>query len=78
VAKKRFEYQGLSCPAPLLKLSVALMKHEMAKGDVIEVVADCPFFEDGLKKWCVQTESTLLSLRTQDKTCTATVRVGVA
>ncbi len=76
VGKKVFDYKGLSCPTPLLKMSVALMKHEMAKGEVIEVVADCPFFPEGIREWCEQTSSALLSMKVEEKVCTAAIRVG--
>ena len=75
MTKRAFDHTGLSCPIPLLKLSVSLMRHEIAHGDIIEVTADCPSFSEGVKHWCEQTKSVLLGLRPLGSAQLATIRV---
>jgi len=73
---KTFDYRGLTCPIPLLKMSAALMKKEIGHGEVIDVQADCSYFPEGLKQWCVQTKSTLLTMRNEAGVMRATIKVG--
>jgi tRNA 2-thiouridine synthesizing protein A len=37
----------------------------MAQGDMLEVVGDCPTFEEDVRKWCDRMKKTLLAV-TQD------------
>ena len=63
MATVRLDALGLRCPQPVLK--VAAKMPEMAKGDMLEVVGDCPTFEDDMRKWCDRMKKTLLAI-TQD------------
>ena len=65
--------KGLKCPLPALKmLSESLT---MAKGDILEVVADCTTFEEDVRKWCDQTKRVLLSVRVEGPVKRCSVRI---
>jgi len=57
----RVDAKGLRCPQPVLK--VAARMPELTAGDLIEVEADCPTFEDDVRKWCDRMRKNLLSVR---------------
>ena len=54
---------GLRCPQPILK--VATKVPEMVKGDLLEVIADCPSFPQDIKSWSDKTKRTLLFCRNE-------------
>ena len=73
MATKVLDVKGLKCPQPSLKmLSEA---RTMAKGDIIEVVADCPTFEQDVRKWCDQTKRSLLWIRQEGTVKRCQVRI---
>jgi TusA-related sulfurtransferase len=47
----------------------------MAKGDILEVVADCATFEDDVRKWCTQTKRSLLSVKVEGAAKRISVRI---
>ncbi len=49
---------GLKCPQPILK--VAVKAKELAPGDMLEVLADCPSFPKDIEAWCTRMSKTLL------------------
>ena len=51
---------GLKCPQPVLKLSV--MSAEMKPGEILEVIGDCPTFENDIRVWCQRLKKNLLSV----------------
>ena len=51
---------GLRCPQPILKITSKMP--EISPGDVLEVSADCPTFEDDVRKWCERMKKTLLAI----------------
>jgi tRNA 2-thiouridine synthesizing protein A len=53
--------RGLKCPQPTLKMTVAV--NSMSKGEVLEVLADCPTFEEDIKGWSERTRKTVLWVR---------------
>lgn len=63
MATTRIDALGLRCPQPVLK--VAAKMPEMTKGDMLEVLGDCPTFEEDIRKWCDRMKKTLLAV-TQD------------
>jgi len=63
MANVKFDFRGLKCPVPTLKMTVELIK--LAKGDIMEVSADCPSFEQDLKGFTQRTQTTLLWVRNQ-------------
>lgn len=56
-----FDAKGLKCPQPTLK--VTIMATKMKSGDILEVVADCPTFEEDVRGWCARAKKVLLWIR---------------
>lgn len=54
---------GLRCPQPVLK--IAAKSPDLHVGDVLEVSADCPTFEQDIRQWCDRLKKTLLWIRTE-------------
>lgn len=52
---------GLTCPQPVLKLSV--VSAEMKPGEILEIIGDCPTFEKDVVAWCSRLKKTLLLIR---------------
>lgn len=52
--------KGLKCPQPVLKIAAKMP--EIKKGDLLEVEADCPTFEEDVRKWCERMKKTLLAV----------------
>jgi len=52
---------GLKCIAPTLKLTSMSLK--IAKGDEVEIVADCKSFEKDLRDWCARNRKIVLWIR---------------
>lgn len=65
--------KGLKCPLPSLKMLSE--SRSMAKGDILEVVADCVTFEDDVRKWCTQTKRSLLSVKVEGAAKRISVRI---
>lgn len=58
MALQTLDVLGLKCPQPVLKL--AAMAKDIAPGDTVEVLADCPSFPRDVEAWCTKTKKTLL------------------
>jgi len=71
MAKTDLDYRGMSCPMPMLKLSMATRKG--AAGDVFEVVCDDAAFEPDVKSWCEKTGNELTSFSKSGKDIFATI-----
>ena len=52
---------GLKCPQPILKLSV--VSATMKPGEILEIIGDCPTFENDITGWCQRLRKTLLLVR---------------
>jgi len=63
MATKVIDARGLKCPQPQLKLLSE--SRSMTKGDIVEVVADCPTFEGDVRLWCQRTKKALLWMRNE-------------
>lgn len=61
MATTELDLRGLKCPQPTLKMSIQV--HKLHKGDLLEVIADCPTFEDDLKAWSTRSKKTVLWVR---------------
>jgi tRNA 2-thiouridine synthesizing protein A len=61
MATQELDARGLKCPQPTLKMTVAI--NTMNRGDILEVLADCPSFEEDVKGWVNRTRKTLLWIR---------------
>lgn len=61
MATTQLDARGLKCPQPTLK--VTIMATKMNPGDVLDVMADCPTFEDDVRSWCTRARKVLLWIR---------------
>jgi len=52
---------GLKCPHPIFR--IAIKSAEMKKGDILEVIGDCPTFESDVRLWCKKLNRVVLSVR---------------
>ncbi len=60
MATKRLDVKGLRCPQPIQAIITSM--HETAPGDTLEVTADCPTFEEDVRRWCERSGKTLLAI----------------
>lgn len=72
MATHQIDATGLRCPQPILKITAVLPK--VAPGDVLEVSADCPTFEDDVRKWCDRMKKTLLAINVDGAVSTAQIQ----
>ena len=63
MAEVKLDAKGLRCPQPILKIAAKVP--EMKSGDILLVEADCPTFEDDVRKWCGRMKKTLLAITPQ-------------
>ncbi len=61
MATEKMDCLGLKCPQPLIKVS--MKAPQMKAGDVLEVTADCPTFEQDIRTWCQRSSKVLLSIK---------------
>ena len=61
MAVTTLDARGLKCPQPTLK--VTIMSTKMKSGDILEVSADCPTFEQDIRTWCQRSNKVLLSVK---------------
>jgi tRNA 2-thiouridine synthesizing protein A len=61
MAVTTLDARGLKCPQPTLKITI--MSTKMKSGDVLEVAADCPTFEQDVRDWCARSKKVLLWVR---------------
>jgi tRNA 2-thiouridine synthesizing protein A len=59
--KYKLDASGLRCPEPVLQ--IAAYATEMKEGDILEVIADCPTFEENVRIWCTRIKKELLFIR---------------
>ena len=57
----KLDTRGLKCPEPVLR--IAVKSADMNTGDVLEVIGDCPTFENDVKIWCKRIKKTLLFMQ---------------
>jgi len=60
MAVKELDARGLRCPQPIQQIITFM--HNTQPGDVLQVTADCPSFEDDVRKWSERTGRTLLAI----------------
>ena len=73
MAVKTLDCKGLKCPQPALKMLAEAKS--MAKGDIMEVVADCETFENDVRKWCEQTKRAVLWIKHEGTATRCQVRI---
>ena len=61
MAKKTLDTLGLQCPQPILQ--IAVKSADLQQGDILEVIADCPTFENDVRLWCKRLNKQLLFIR---------------
>jgi tRNA 2-thiouridine synthesizing protein A len=64
MATELLDTRGLRCPQPVLKIAAIYL--DIKKGDVLEVIGDCPTFEKNVRTWCERMGKTLLFCRNED------------
>lgn len=66
---QQLDARGLKCPQPTLKMTVMAVK--MKTGDVLEVTADCPTFDQDVRNWCLRSKKVMLWIKDEGaaKTC---------
>ena len=72
--KKILDVTGLQCPGPIIKIKNKIS--ELEKGDVLEVKATDPGFENDIKVWTRQTGNTLLNIENTDGEILAEIKKG--
>ena len=55
---------GVKCPQPILK--IAVKAPGMKRGDILEVLGDCPTFERDVRIWCQRLGKILLSVQEEE------------
>ncbi len=73
MADKLFDYRGLKCPYPILKLSAQYPT--LKKDEIIEIIADCPTFEKDIRAWCSKLGKTILNIEKHENTMKVTIRI---
>ena len=61
MAVEKIDALGLKCPQPVLRLAVRA--REIKKGDILEILGDCPTFEKDVRKWAQRMNKVILSVK---------------
>jgi len=56
---------GLTYPQPILKLAVKFP--DINPGDILEVLGDCPTFEQDVRTWCERLRKVILAIEDEGK-----------
>ncbi len=56
--------KGWKCPRPTLEMTIKIQ--QLKKGDILEVIADCPTFENDVKSWCQRMKKSLLWIKNEN------------
>jgi TusA-related sulfurtransferase len=59
-ASKTLDCVGLFCPLPIVKTKLEL--ENMKSGDILEILADDPGFEEDIRVWCQMTGNVLTQI----------------
>jgi len=73
LVEKSFDFSGLRCPLPVLKLTS--LYPQLKQGEIIEVVGDCPTFEKDIKAWCAKLGKTILNIEKSGNKIKVTIRI---
>jgi tRNA 2-thiouridine synthesizing protein A len=73
MAVKFLDARGMKHPLPQLKMLDE--SRSMANGDILEVIADSPTFENDVKKWCSTMQKGLLYLKVEGNSKRCQVRI---
>lgn len=72
--KKILDVTGLQCPGPIIKIKNKIS--ELKTGEVLEIKATDPGFENDIKVWTRQTGNTLLNIENTDGEILAEIKKG--
>lgn len=72
MATVELDAKGLRCPQPVIR--IAAKSSTMNAGDILVVKADCPTFEQDVRKWCERMRKTLLAVTRQDDATIAQIQ----
>ena len=72
--KIMLDVSGLQCPGPIIKIKNKIS--ELKEGEVLEVKATDPGFENDIKVWTKQTGNTLLNIENTDGEIQAEIKKG--
>jgi tRNA 2-thiouridine synthesizing protein A len=61
MALESLDTYGLKCPQPVLR--IAAKSREMKNGDILEVLGDCPTFEQDVRNWAQRNKRVVLSVK---------------
>lgn len=64
MATETYDARGLKCPQPTLKMTI--LSSKMQKGDLLEVLADCPTFEQDILSWAGRMKKTILWIKKEN------------
>lgn len=56
---------GLKYPQPILKFAVKFP--DINPGDILEVLGDCPTFEQDVRTWCERLRKVILAIEDEGK-----------
>ena len=73
VAVKKLDTIGMRCPQPIQAIITSI--HETCPGDLLEVKADCPTFEEDVRKWAERTGRTVLAITRDGDVLTAQIQL---
>ena len=73
MSTKLIDARGMRCPLPIQQLIMHM--HETTNGDIIELRADCPTFEEDVRNWSSRTGHTLLAVTRDGDSLTAQILV---
>ena len=65
MAIEALDTRGMKCPQPVLKMAVK--SPDMDRGDILEVLGDCPTFEKDVRTWCERLGKVVLSVKDEDE-----------
>lgn len=63
---------GLQCPGPIMQVFKAIKS--MNEGELLEVSATDPAFQEDIKSWCERTGNSLISVKFENNAFTAVIR----
>ena len=61
MAVETLDTLGLKCPQPVLR--IAAKAKDMQSGDILEVLGDCPTFEQDIRNWAQRMNKVVLSVK---------------
>jgi tRNA 2-thiouridine synthesizing protein A len=75
MAAQSYDFKGLKCPIPVLRLTNLVTKKEVNPGDTVTIVADCPTFEKDIKEFCTKFKKVLVRLSIDGEVKTAVLQM---